>query len=415
MSSSVKLQNPDFPGTVGRAVRRSSTGRPCQQWAPAIWNKGLRIKGLTRAYTDDLKVAEAERLYGPFWRDAKLEVIRPPIHSTNIGLFQKCPRKFLFATRLGLTRGQYEPALEIGLTTHELIAELYQGTAVENLPRIVAERVAKLREALIERADAAGLLPNGRTLAEELTRGEKDAQMTLAMVTIWNRYCPPAKLLEKYDLIAVEQQFAIKIKGINSPIVIKPDLVLRRKGTNKIWLPDHKTVGQSVKARASVLPFEVQPRLYAWVYQELLKAKGSDDVVGGWIHNLLKKCTLRYCPDGKDKAGGFDGYIARVHEWYKQQEELEPNDPPFCQSVISAPDPILDEELLIQVQQTSLAGNCWIDLARFHRCSHACYEYNKPCQYLPICTAHPRDWAGIIKANYVQRFRDREDESEEAQ
>lgn len=419
MAMMFRHPDPQYQSRGGRARRHEDPED--SGWRQPLLNlgaQGFKTKGIREAHKSTTVYQEMERLYRPFWEKARLRCPAAPVRSSSIALLNECPRRFMFKCRLGLEPvGDYAAALETGHTAHELLAELYRGQSLDSIRVIAARRISELYTKYSEAASVSGLLPNGRTLTEQMIQVEQDQQMALAMVQIWAYYMPPEKLLENHDVVSIEQRYTVKVPGVRVPVIIQPDVILRHRKTRQYWVVDHKTYSGSGQDRAAVLPFELQPRLYQWIWGAIVEAdRVVDDppnLIGGYIHNLLKKCTLRYCPNGKDKDGGFEGYVARVHEWYKEQELKDPNDPPFIQSVVPAPVHLLDEELAVQVHQTALASNARLNLARFHRNDKVCFKFGKPCPYLGLCRAPVPQWPRLIKANYIQHFRE-EDENQEA-
>lgn len=392
-------------------------GRPVDPNAKRNARESFIRVGRQPIQEDALKVVkevipflEAPRIHPSYWKQLGLEVRDVPIRSTARKRFLTCPRRFMWEERLGLVpRGEYSAALEIGSFFHELVAPLYQGMPLENLGRLVHEKVGEIYSRLEEVVDSTGMLPNGLTISEQLDRVEKDIKMSAALVAVFGKYLPPSELLKSYDVVSVEQVYAIKVPRLAVPLVVQPDVLLRNKKTGRYWIVDHKTTSEDMENRTMVLNWEFQPQLYAFVVHHYLKAENPDAVVGGYIHNVIRKPSIR-----QKQTETFDQYIDRVHDWFREQSETNPENPPLSQSTVPITGPIATEEFLAQVYMTGKACTAELNLGRFHKNEAACFGMygRRPCPFLQLCATERtglRDWPRFIKENFSQEWRHWED------
>lgn len=398
--------------TKGKPVPFAQPSLPLHRQSIEVEGVPLRLAG-----RESLYYQEKERLYAPFWKSMSLKVIQPMIRSSGRGTLRECPRKFMFQERLGLKTKGYVSALGLGDIWHRMAAPIYKGADVSVLPRFMAEAVAEYQEAASKLADKdLGVMPSGRPLSDQLIEIEQDGKKALAMIQTFFEVYPIEKLFENYEVIGTEVPIAIKVPSMAVPIGIQIDVILKNRKSGEVWLVDHKTTSLSPMVRAAVLPFEFQPRLYKWVW----KTAADDDArqnaqmfgtevelpkLGGFMHNIIRKPTIRYCAKDKD----FDAYAARVREWYKEQSEKDANDPPILQSVVRHVGALMDEEFLVQLHQMARFSSCRLSLAQFYRNDRSCMGKfgNSACPYLPLCSNEHRidEWPKIIAKTYVQDFR----------
>lgn len=384
----------------------------------SLWTDGSVIPARKKF----LAYNESARPRTTWWKRNGLDVLRPPLRSSAWAVWRECPRKFFFSERLGLrSKGSYSSALTVGTILHSLMEEAIK----VGQSKIVADTAARLtREAqdkIMQDVDeATGLLPNGRTAIDVRAQIEKDGSMALALAAALLRAYPVEKLLEKYEVLTVERPYIVKVEGMARQLVVKPDLLLRHRTTAFVWILDYKTTSLSPQVRAATMPFEFQPRYYAWVLHLALNPGLTEEKcgyrIGGFIHNIIRKPTIR-----QKQSESYDQYTQRVTEWYAEQSTLNPNDPPIISSSVPMKYPYLSEDVLVQIYELNRASSIYPDMARFYRCESACFGKfgNSPCPFLKLCRSEHNlsyDWPAMLATDYRQEPRPLEQlESEEAE
>jgi hypothetical protein len=398
-SPSTNLGTSEQPDSSGRKVpsadlnERRMVPVDCRSFRDSV--TGISIR---RAIV--LKDVQWGGRHNDLGRRVGLEVYRPEVRSSCAKVFHECPRKFMYEYRWGLKRkGDYFSALQIGIDTHEVLSELYAGVVVDKYPEWVARKVREQWDRLDTVVDEkTGLLPNGRSVVDVRETIRKDAVLAMALAKQLVTAYPPDRMLQKYDLLKIEEPYVLRIEGIPAPIAVELDMLLRHKETKELWVVDHKTTSLSPLMRAQTLPFEFQARLYQWV----LKLARPNEKIGGYIHNIIQKPGIRV---GKNET--YDSYIEkRVPEWYAERFELHSDDPPIIQSLVPAPRHFCPEELLLQVLELAKACSSMTSWFRFPRREANCMGKfgNQPCPYLPLCrveNGHGGQFPPILE-QYVQ-------------
>jgi len=195
------------------------------------------------------------------------------------------------------------------------------------------------------------------------------------------------------------------------------DLALLNKETGEVWIVDFKTT--SFDPRIRCIPTRISPQLAlyrfclqahldAWAEQGLMPAR---KVVGS-IHAVIKKPTIKYCPDTKDK-GGFHCYIERLIQWYKDAEAKDPNNPPVVRDPNRFARGPMTREFWGRLQHYCKLAMSEPNFDTFYRAGEgACLKYNRLCPYMLLCNSAPAMWPDIIRTHYDIRFREDEEETD---
>jgi hypothetical protein len=345
-----------------------------------------------------------------------------PIRSSSISTLEECPRKFLYRDRLGIKPTGYQSAFSIGTMFHKALQSYFTGGSAADRAALLDRLSLDQTNSLIALANPVGLLPDGSDVLTVSREIDDDRHKALAMAETFIQFHPFD--LDKWDVLrtpygdpVVELILETRVEGLTQPIRSPCDLALIKKGTNEVWIVDHKTTSMSPKVRAAALQISTQAKLYRLVLQSNLDLWYSGGTVGdGWvgpplqvmgsIHNIIKKPTIKYCPDTKDK-GGFHKYVERMQEWYKA------NDDTMIQAFTRLSGPVLDDELLTRLLRVDV-GSSWMEpsLDKFYRAGdYVCHTFNRPCPYLPLCTSAPVQWPDLVRSQYVVEFREDAEES----
>lgn len=339
--------------------------------------------------------SEAEELLG-------LDDRIPLIRQSTINTWMKCRRKFLFEHRFGLQpKGASGPgALEVGTFFHLCAAHRRLGHPPDVAVREAGEIIAKR----IEEADKEGRLDTSK-LSREF---EQALALARVMEECYFEMFPPDPSREP---VAVELKVRAKQRGIPTELQITVDLVSYDRANNEIWIEDYKTTSFDPLIRAGTMTFEPQTRLYRIVLTSLLRGgllseKGvpSDARVAGFVHSVVKKPALRLRI--KDS---YTDYLQRVRDWYRAEGEFSlekasrTNEPVILQSHIRFEDSLNDEELHSVLYEANRACRADTKLRSYPRNWQACYDYNRPCPFLTLCTTDTRAWNAIVTTQYQQR------------
>lgn len=327
--------------------------------------------------------------------EAGLTLHRPHIHSTNIKTFALCPRRFLFAHRLGLVRKGFARPLAMGQLFHHIMRELCLG-ASEGEVRDTARQLIQ-----DELASLPASVPGGQTLREIESAAESDLQKALAMALAFWKTNPLDS--SEWEVVAVEQEVLLRAHhpAIRVPISIQLDLLLRHRASGAGWIVDYKTTSLSPSRRGRMMAFDVQTRLYrfgaVYAYPDL--------TITGAILSIVRKPTIKFCAKDVD----FDAYIQRVSEWYDTQRTKDPNDPPYTAPHVRFSEPVLPDELLGQLRATSGAicrAPMLRDFPRTANTEQICDGKYGACPFAELCTSSPSAWCILIPDLYRQVDRD---------
>jgi hypothetical protein len=336
-----------------------------------------------------------------------------PIRSSSMSTLEECPRKFLYRDRLGLRPPGYSSALSVGSLFHKALQTYFLGGNAQARSEAISAVALQTMTELRPHANQVGLLPDGTDFMTVCREIEEDEHKAEAMAEVFIHFHPFD--LDKWEILKtpdgkpiVELLLEAHAPGITQPLRSPCDLALLKKGTSEVWIVDHKTTSMSPKVRAMALQISTQAKLYRLVLQSNLDAWQQERLlvgdalqVVGSIHNIIKKPTIKYCPDTKDK-GGFHTYIARMIEWYKA------NDDSMIQAFTRFSGPPCDDELLTRLHRIDGAASTMSPaLPTFFRAGdYVCHTFNRPCPYLPLCTSDPAMWGDLIQSHYKIEFRE---------
>lgn len=344
----------------------------------------------------------------------------PLIRSTPLTVLDECPRKFLYTFKLGIQPKTIQRPLSLGSFVHLVLKGLFLGASEKEAMDMAEGQYEQHKADLQTWVDKAGFLPDGSDIKGVLEDLYEDFHKAKAMAICFWRFRPfdPAKwkILHSPDgTPMVERLLELTYDGIKLPIRVPCDLALIHLETNEVWIVDFKTTSFDPKLRA--IPTKISPQLalYRLVLQAHLDKWAEEGheaprKVAGSMHAILKKPTIKYCPDTKDKkeVGGFSHYIERVIEWYKEREQKDPNNPPLAldPNRFRRQVPLSREfynRLRKYVQWSKMAPN----FDKFYRAGEStCLKFNRPCPYLMICNSDPSMWPEIIRSHYEIRFRE---------
>jgi RecB family exonuclease len=354
------------------------------------------------------------------------DVRMPTIRSSAITELEHCPRRFMYKYKLGLRPKAYSAALSIGKMFHLVLQALFTGANKERALKAPDHLVNRATNEVVASADPAGFTPDGKPITKVIQEIQDDYHKARAMAFAfmdtnpfdWDKW----EILETPDgTPCVELELEAKIKGISIPLIAPCDLALVKKDTGGVWIVDHKTTSMNTLARARSVRISPQIALYRLVLQCHLDAWAEPGVaehngchlgkkVEGSIHNIVRKPTIKYCPNTKDKDG-FDSYIDRVKQWYKDEHAKNPDASPVLQTATMFTDPVLSKELYLRLQQQARASRSAPNLERFYRAGdYACLKFNNECPFADLCSSAAPMWESLIERRFDIKFREDEDD-----
>lgn len=345
-----------------------------------------------------------------------LESFKPSIRSSAVATYVECRRKYMLQERLGLKRkGSYASALGIGTWFHAIMAEFYRGCSPHVALGAAVRVYNETEEELRKHVNPMGfLVGTTKTLTETLSKMASDLQKAKVMALwLWER---EALNFDEYEVLDIERVVEINYDTIKQPIRVRFDAIVRRRGTNELFIHDFKSTSKKPVDQIDTYLFALQPKLYRMACEALISAEKWVDEEGeplrlvGFKHILIRKPTIKL----KAKQT-FDAYLEEVRAWYADGMESKPDDPPLVKSSIRFTEPVMTEELLMILREASRASGAGIDPSIYYRdpSGRACTAYNSRCPFLDLCSAPYVEWKDLIERLYRVEFRDLTDEEEE--
>jgi len=336
---------------------------------------------------------------------------------------EHCPRKFMYLYKLGLHPREYVSSLSLGRVFHLVLQALFSGESRDKALQAANKTLNKMSNEVLASADPAGFTPSGKMVTSVLQTMEDDFHKARAMAVAFMDFVPfnweEWEILETPDgLPCIELKLEAKVCGISVPLVSPCDLALVKKSTGDVWIIDHKTTSMKTMARARSVRISSQIALYRLVLQCHLDAWAESSPeyphyrVMGSIHNIVRKPTIKYCPKTKDKEG-FNHYIERIHEWYRDEHAKDEKNSPILQTATAFTSPTLSKELYLRLQQTARACRANSNLERFFRAGdYACQTFNSECPFSGLCSSDPITWEEEVNRRFEIKFREDEEDEE---
>jgi len=348
-------------------------------------------------------------------REFFTEVRTPFIRSTPLSVLDECPRKFLYAYKLGICPKVAERPLTLGSFVHLILKNLFCGRTEEEALQSCETALRFHQNLIVEACDPTGFLQGGRDVKGVLADLEEDYHKARAMALCFWRFRPFQA--EKWEVLQapdgtrlVEVMLETRIKGIN-PIRTPCDLALLNKETKQVWIVDFKTTSFDPRVRA--IPTRISPQLalYRLSLQSHLDHWAHDGLlppyeVTGSIHAIIKKPTIKYCPDTKDK-GGFQCYVERLLQWYKDAEAKDPTNPPLVLDSNRFSAPVMTSELWGRLKRYSKLSSSPPNFDVFYRAGDSvCLKFNRPCPYMVLCNSSTAMIPDLVRTHFNVQFRE---------
>lgn len=358
-----------------------------------------------------------------------------PMRSSAAGCLAQCERKFMFRERYGLQPiHEYQSALAVGSLVHLYILQVLEHGDEEQAQAVFAAEIGRLQNQLLisTLGETGKLKAPPAWLEKRLAALRQDGKLAEMMAKIFLDNF--VNTLQGFEIMSefIESPLRWEIPGREAPLVGRLDMVLRDK-KGAFWIWDLKTMSARFSSinRAKMFLMDPQPWFYKMLLRKALQErgykskKGGPPKVAGVFHVIFQKPGLSFC--GKDS--NFAAYVIRCKKDFFDKRFAEVRDgtredPPVLVSrlplgripswvmtiinrlEVACAGPICDHAGApldgLAPQDQSFFGK-WAP-----NCT-ACYDYNMPCQFLPLCSQEEKRWPGIIKQHYTQRFREDEE------
>ncbi len=180
---------------------------------------------------------------------------------SEIQTFQRCPKKYEFASVQKLQRKVVALPLAKGIIIHQLMQGFYLDGHIETmLDTLIGEFAAHPYTIDVDTVTFEEVLDESELLVRAYLRHYLDDQ--------------------EWEVLHVEEQFTVELTG--HEITFTPDLIVR-DGNGQVWIVDHKSTAQ---LPGPGMPFgDLQSLLYISAVQQVYPE------LAGFIFNYLRKKT----------------------------------------------------------------------------------------------------------------------------
>ncbi len=313
--------------------------------------------------------APAEKL-GQAWR-----MERDGISQSMIALFALCPQKAHWSLIEGLKKDStFDKALDFGNFFHDVLDKVYTTMMEKDFKlMMVLDRTYRETKA---RMQASGT--DTKTLQEfEITYG----MCRTLLVRYFEKWESQDKQI-KWE--ALEQVFAVPYKlrdGTTIELKGKFDGVFR-DNKNRLWLFETKT--KSMIAGNMIME-TMSYNLQVMIYMKAIQAVYGEKPVGV-LYNLVKRPGQQYKGSFNRKPESIPEYLQRIDKDVFEN----PNDY-FTRYMINVQWEEVEKFFLMDLDYMLQRMYEWQQggYSNF-RNSAACSMWNRPCEYLPICSMGDR-------------------------
>jgi len=319
------------------------------------------------------------------------KVFKPAIHPSSASL-PSCPRRFMYAVRLGWRFPEWSEALSIGKVFHSVMEQIYRGNSIEAAVQTTMEAASLLwnerSQRLLMEANVEDPPPsvlqavkaNDARMATE----RKAVAVGVALASAFQERHP---ISDAWQIIEVEKTLVDKDRGIEGTL----DAVIHTTSNDGVWIVDHKTTGGDPADRAACASFDVQSELYRHLWSQ------EHDAPFGVIHNIVRKPAIRL-----KRNETVAEYVERVLADLDDKAMANPQRPPILQSYVAFTSPPLDQngELISLLMPLAHEHTRRVsELSEWPRCGNAyagCYSQTRLCPYMKLCQASPRRWYELL-------------------
>ena len=294
--------------------------------------------------------------------------------------YRKCPRYYLLRHELGLTRESQAPALGFGLGWHsgmDLIWKTLTGDL--SLTRTCSSLLARLAVDYWKKA----MHEHGLDFTSPMyMQREPKRTMGVAHEMFFNYIQHNIDMIQSYSLVSVERPFAVPLGDLpNTYYIGRLDKEIARRGTQDIYIVDHKTTSAYSKAggfRQDFLEsFSPDPQVDGYAYAAFLRhgdAFRSVLIDAALVHKTEHK-FFKIIPVSRTFSN-LDAWLWEAEDWVRRIElDLER----FQESDPSAP-----------------------YLKAFPK-AERCFEFFRSCQFKDLCRfgGNPRAAGDSVPQGYI--------------
>jgi hypothetical protein len=240
----------------------------------------------------------------------------------------------------------------------------------------------------------------------------------LVMVNVfWDKY----PVGENYKALCKEKHVVHEVElpnGIKTKLSGTIDEILQNLSDGAVWNRDHKLSSRPAEHTLAGYKYSAQCRQY-----RVLAEAEVGQPIHGFVLNILQVPSIKLCSADKDykeythtftrgaKKGQteqrkeyygepkFENYLKRCKEWYEENGQEAAHS-----YSIQYGEPIWTPEFVELISRTHFYMNQQDphDPLQFHRdqTRRSCTDYNRICDYYPLCRTNPASWGPIIEQDY---------------
>lgn len=277
---------------------------------------------------------------------------------SEIVTFLTCPRKYAHAYIDNLElRKVYFPFI-VGSCIHLAITVLYQTqdieAAVDTALKLLHDtRIEFSKDAFIQEKDEI-----------DFTRSEVFIESSIRRY-----YSVYAKEISKFEVMHADEIIEHKLLK-NTIIKGHPDMILRRKSNNKIYIYEIKTASSITKEMIDRYFYDFQTNLYILLTE-------SKYPISGVYFDAIKKPSIRL-----KKAETEASYLSRLRDYYVENLEDELF---YRDSYIKNPNQLKETINTIKYVVYNINRLKNKDIGEYPMNRLRCYDFFSTCEYLPLC------------------------------
>ena len=237
------------------------------------------------------------------------EEIFKTISVSKIREFVSCQKRFEYKYVQGLEARTYQRPLEFGSIGHKFL-ELWYKSLKDNTvydAMAVAEQIKLARG--FDGFDAYSL-----------QQFETDVFTACGMIEAYIQHYKTD--IENYEILLIEEMvnYETEINGIRLRGV--PDLILKEKKSNFVWVVDHKFLAQITEGMVKKLPLDYQVHAYLKMVKPWLEKNHPTLFLRGVIYNIVRKPSKRLKKDqtlSEYQKELFEDYLLRPSEFFYRE------------------------------------------------------------------------------------------------
>ena len=314
----------------------------------------------------------------------------PTVRTSERGAFRRCPQKWWWAYRLGLTpKHRGADALWFGIGVHEALAKWY-GKGKKRGPHPADTFLDWIGD---EEAQIPAAYADHERAEDERAKYEDARELGEAMLV---SYVEEYGKDEQWNVIAIEQSFSVRVTRNGEPIANFAstfDGVVYDEEDGQFYLIEHKTASS---INTAYLALDDQAGAYWAVAGPLLKARGimkEDQRLAGIQYNFLRKTKGDDRP--RNEGGAYlnkDGSVSKKQPPRRYVREVVERLPVEQRSQMSR---LADE---VRIMNGMRSGELPVTKSTTKDCTF--------CEFFIMCQLHERggdSWKEVAKADFTRR------------